>query len=115
MLRVLIDVPVHAPSLEQLRSMNVEVDLVDPPEERVRPVPARLLRSAEALLCTFPAENFSEMENLRWLQITSAGYSQLFGLDLVSRGIRAATAPGCFDLPISYGNIAIFANLPPNP
>jgi len=114
MLRVLIDVPVHPPSLEQLRSMNVEVDLVDPPEERVRPVPAGLLRSAEALLCTFPAENFSEMENLRWLQVTSAGYSQLFGLDLVSRGIRAANGRGCFDVPISEWNIAMMVNLARN-
>src|SRR5262245_49764945 len=114
MLRVLIDVPVHGPALEQLRSLDVRVKLIDPPEERVRPVSTELLRSAEALLCAFPPENFAEMQKLRWLQVTSAGYSQLFGLDLVKRGIRAANGRGCFDVPVAEWNIAMMVNLARN-
>src|SRR5258708_376133 len=54
------------------------------------------------------------MEHLRWLQVASAGYSQLLGLDLVGRGIRAANGRGCFDVPISEWNIAMMVNLARN-
>ena len=51
------------------------------------------------------------MRRLRWIQISSAGYSQLFGLNLVERGIRATNARGCFDVPIAEWNVAMMVNM----
>lgn len=110
-MRILIDVPVHAPSLEILHSLGAVVEFTDPPEERRRPLPASLLAEAEILLCSLPPENFEDLRRLRWLQITSAGYSQLYGLDLVKKGIRAANGRGNFDVPIAEWNIAMMVNL----
>lgn len=112
---VLIDIPVHAPSLARLRAISsVDVRLVDPPEERKRHLPPELIRDAEILMCTFPPENFSDMTSLRWLQITSAGYSQLFGLGLVEKGVHAANGRGNFDVPIGEWNLAMMVNLTRN-
>jgi phosphoglycerate dehydrogenase-like enzyme len=109
---ILIDVDVHQPSLERLRAIKgVKVFLVPEPMEKVRPLPIDLIADAEILLCTYPPENHTEMKRLRWLQITSAGYNQLYGLRLVERGIRAANGRGNFDIPIAEWNIAMMINL----
>jgi len=112
MRRILVDVPVLEPALAKLRALpGIEVEAVDPPEERPRPLPPGLLRDASVLLCTYPPENFHEMRRLDWIQITSAGYSQLFGLGLNERGIRAANGRGCFDAPIGEWVAAMMVNL----
>jgi len=51
------------------------------------------------------------MSELRWIQISSAGYSQLFELGLPERGVRASNARGVFDVPIVEWNIAMMINL----
>jgi phosphoglycerate dehydrogenase-like enzyme len=70
-----------------------------------------LIRDREILFCIFPPENFTEMAVLKLIQISSAGYSQLFDLGLVDRGIRACNASGCFDVPVAEWNIAMMVNL----
>ena len=66
---------------------------------------------AEYVFGTLPPPNFSMMQKVRWMQIASAGYSQLFGLGFVERGIRATNARGCFDVPIAEWNAAMMVNL----
>lgn len=111
-IKLLIDVPVVEGALEELRrSGRFDIDLVDPPEEVSRPLATRRIAEAEVLFCTFPPTNFAEMAAVRWVQIASTGYTQLFGLDLAARGIRATNARGCFDVAISEWNIAMMINL----
>ena len=115
MLTVLVDVPVHAPSLARLRAFpEVEVRLVPNPQEIRRPLPPELIGDVEVLMCAYPPENLADMRKLRWVQITSAGYSQLFNLGLVERGIRAANGRGNFDVPIGEWNLAMMVNLTRN-
>ena len=112
MRRVLIDVPVHHGSLEQLRGLGgLEIDLVDPPEERRRPQAPERLRDVDILFCALPPENFDDLRNLRWVQVCSAGYTQLLGLDLAARGIKAANGRGNFDVPIAEWNVAMMVTL----
>ena len=54
------------------------------------------------------------MERLQWIQLASAGYNQLAGLDLPAKGIRATNARGCFDVPIAEWNVAMMINLARN-
>jgi phosphoglycerate dehydrogenase-like enzyme len=51
------------------------------------------------------------MRNLKWIQVASVGYTQLFDLNLPARGVRATNARGCFDVPIAEWNIAMMVNL----
>jgi phosphoglycerate dehydrogenase-like enzyme len=111
-IKLLVDVPVEPAALTALReSGRYEIDRIDPPAEAARPIDAARLRDVDALFCAFPPSNFADLRALRWVQISSTGYSQLFGLDLPARGIRATNARGCFDVPIGEWVVAMMVNL----
>jgi phosphoglycerate dehydrogenase-like enzyme len=110
--KLLIDVSVEPAALAKLRaSGRFEIDVLDPPAEVARPIDAARLRDVDALFCTFPPTNIADARSLRWVQLASTGYSQLFGLDLPARGIRATNARGCFDVPIGEWVVAMMVNL----
>lgn len=116
---ILIDVPAHPPGLAALQSIaasgaDISIDQWEQPEERSRPLPAERLTPAEILFCTFPPSNFQDLPHVRWIQIASTGYSQLFGLGLAERGIAATNGRGCFDVPIAEWNLAMMVNLARN-
>ncbi len=112
MMKVLIDMPVFDPVLQLLKEMpGIELKLVEKAEERLRPLPAELIKECEALFCTIPPENHAEMVNLKLIQIASAGYNQLIGQSFEKRGIRACNALGVFDVPIAEWNVAMMINL----
>ncbi len=111
-MRMLIDVPVEPAALAALRaSGRHDIDVVEPPAEEARALDPARIRPVEMLFCTVPPENFAMMTSLRWIQIASTGYTQLPGLGLPGRGIRAMNARGCFDVPIAEWNIAMMINL----
>ena len=114
--RILIDAPAHEARLKELQAVaGVHLDLLPPnevsPETRAADVAPELLAGAELLFCTYPPKDFDAMTKLRFVQIGSAGYSQLFGLNLAERGIRASNGRGCFDVPIAEWNLAMMVNL----
>lgn len=111
-MRILIDVAVEPAALAALQQSGQHaIDVVTPPAEVVRPLAAERIRETEVLFCTFPPANVAEMKALRWVQIASTGYTQLFGLDFPARGIRATNGRGCFDVPIAEWNVAMMVNL----
>ena len=113
MLKVLVDLRVNDEGLRRLRALpGVKVELVDKPEEEApRPLPAAMLADVAALGCTFPPSNVADLRALRLVQIASAGYTQLCGLGLAERGVRACNALGVFDVPIAEWNVAMMDNL----
>ncbi|WP_421828523.1 D-2-hydroxyacid dehydrogenase [Larkinella sp.] len=112
MLKVLIDMPVYEPVLRSLQHLpDVSVAVVEQPEEKARPLPIDQIQDCDVLFCTFLPENHEEMKRLKLVQISSAGYSQLFGKNLVERGVRACNSLGVFDVPIAEWNIAMMINL----
>ncbi|MFN7923707.1 MAG: D-2-hydroxyacid dehydrogenase [Bryobacteraceae bacterium] len=109
---IFIDFPEHVETLAAVRAVpGVTIDCFESPEERTREIPAVRIRDAEILFCTFPPANFRDMKAVRWIQIGSTGYSQLFGLGLNERAILASNGRGCFDVPIAEWNIAMMINL----
>lgn len=111
-MKILIDVPVHAEVLAKLQNTGrFEIDCVTPPGETSRELDPTRLRDVDVLFCSLPPKNFAEMNAVKWVQIASAGYTQLFGHRLPERGIRATNALGCFDVPISEWVIAMMVNL----
>lgn len=111
-MQLLIDVPVDATALARIRAAATHaVDCLEPPAETRREIDAARLARAEVLFCTFPPTNLAEARALRWVQIASAGYTQITGLGLAERGIRATNALGCFDVPIAEWCVAMMVNL----
>ena len=114
-MKVLIDVPIESEVLARLQASGRNAfDAVVPPAEVERALPAERIRDAEVLFCTFPPTNLPDMPALRWIQIASTGYSQLFRHALPTRGIRATNSRGCFDVPIAEWNVAMMINLARN-
>lgn len=111
-MKILIDMRVHEPALERVKAIpEIILRLVEPPEECARPLPRELIRDCDVLFCTFPPENLGEMGALKFIQISSAGYTQLIGKGLNERHIRAANALGVFNVPIAEWNLAMMINL----
>jgi phosphoglycerate dehydrogenase-like enzyme len=113
---VLIDMPTQPSFLAKLRSIDgLEIHLL--PEVEVTPVPrpaevpADIVAEIGAMFCTYPPVNLEQMRRLQFVQISSAGYTQLIGLRLTERGIRASNARGCFDVPIAEWNVSMIVNL----
>lgn len=111
-MKILVDVPVLPAVLAQLRAETLhEFVVIDPPAETKRPLPEEAIADADVLFCSIPPANHAAMKRWRWVQIASAGYTQLFGLDLPARGVQATNCLGCFDVPIAEWNIAMMINL----
>jgi phosphoglycerate dehydrogenase-like enzyme len=111
-MKVLIDMPVYEPLFQSLKNIEgITVSVVEKPEEKLRPLPVELIRDCGILLCTFPPENHQEMNDLKLIQLSSAGYKQVVGQKFEDRNIRACNALGVFDVPIAEWNIAMMVNL----
>lgn len=111
MLRILIDINIEEDRLATLVGRpGLEVRVV-PFAENAREIPRKLIEDIDVLFCSYPPSNFTDMRQVRWVQIASSGYTQLFSHDLPARGIRATNARGCFDVPIAEWNIAMMVNL----
>ena len=111
-MKILIDVPVEPAALAAIQlSGRHEIDVLTPPAEAARPLDPTRLAGADVLFCSVPPTNFADLRALQWIQLASTGYTQLFGLDLNNRGIRATNCRGCFDVPIAEWNIAMMVNL----
>lgn len=115
MVNVLIDMPVYPPALAVLRKMpELNVTLADPPEEKSRVLPTEQIQACDILFSTFLPENYLDLQQLKLVQISSVGYTQLVGKSLTERGVRACNAQGVFDVPIAEWNIAMMINLARN-
>ncbi|MHB0947070.1 MAG: NAD(P)-dependent oxidoreductase [Sedimentisphaerales bacterium] len=112
MKKILIDLWTTPESLKKLKSNSeFEVQCTDFAKEAKRPLPVELIRDANILFCAFPPDNFAEMKKIELIQVCSAGYTQLYGLDLVKKKVRACNGRGVFDTPIAEWNIAMMINL----
>jgi phosphoglycerate dehydrogenase-like enzyme len=110
-LKILVDVAVEPEALDRLAARpDLEVR-VEPFAEQERALAKNLIEDVEILFCTVPPSNFADMAKVRWVQIASSGYSQLFPHNLPARDIRGTNARGCFDVPIAEWNVAMMINL----
>ena len=111
-MNILIDIPVFEPSLNLLKSLTgINTKIIQFPEERSRVLPKELIENCDAMLCTFPPENHLEMINLKYLQISSAGFNQVVAKGFERRDVKVCNASGVFDIPIAEWNISMMINL----
>lgn len=111
-MNVIIDIPVFEPLLNALKSLTgINIEIIQFPEERSRVLPKELIGNCDAMLCTFPPENYIDMHNLKYLQISSAGFNQVVGKGFEGRNVKVCNALGVFDIPIAEWNISMMINL----
>jgi phosphoglycerate dehydrogenase-like enzyme len=111
-LNILAAVQIHQPTLDALvRTPGIHIDVTPMFESPEVELSTELLRDKEVLFCSYLPKNFAAMKHVRWVQIDSAGYTQLFPFELAKRGIRATNGLGNFDVPIAEWNVAMMINL----
>ncbi|RYZ63086.1 MAG: D-2-hydroxyacid dehydrogenase [Chitinophagaceae bacterium] len=114
-MNILIDMPVYEPLLASLQAIGgLSIDVLSEPAVSSRPLPDEQIRDCDVLFCTVPPANHAEMRNLKMIQISSAGYTQLIGQRFEERGVKACNALGVFDVPIGEWNMAMMINLARN-
>ena len=104
---------VQPEALAKLQSLpQIRLEVVEDKEEtEVWTIPEAHARDTHVLFSCETPTNLDEMDSLKLIQISSAGYAQLCGLDLPGKGIRACNAAGVFDAPISEWNFTMIVNL----
>jgi phosphoglycerate dehydrogenase-like enzyme len=111
---IVLDVRIQDDGLRRLQSIpHVRVTTLEPLTLHGAPreLPAEIARDADLLVCILPPQNHAELKQLKFVQLATVGFSQLYGLDLVERGVRACNARGVFDTAIAEWNIAMMINL----
>lgn len=95
------------PSLEKIHALCPRGKVTIGPwlAEKGKLLPADMLRGVDILFCELPPANFNDFDQLKWIQLTSAGYAQVLGLPICERGIRVTNGLGTFDVPIAEWNI----------
>lgn len=114
-MKILIDMPVHPPVLEALQKLQgIELVVLPEPATVARSLPNEQIGECDVLFCTVPPTNHGDMQQLKYIQISSAGYTQLIGQGFEDRNVKACNALGVFDVPIAEWNIAMMVNLARN-
>lgn len=104
---ILISLKADRAHIDGLRAICPGADIrvgpwINDEGQRMDPV---LMKGVDILLCEMPPENFDDFDQLKWIQITSAGYSQVLNLPILDRRIRVTNGLGNFDSPIAQWNI----------
>jgi phosphoglycerate dehydrogenase-like enzyme len=108
MAEVVIDAMIEPRQVDELaHSAGLTVALAEPDHESCRALPSDLIKDARAMLCMFLPENHVEMRSLEFVQLCSAGFSQVERLGLTRRGVKVCTASGVNDIPIAEWSIAM--------
>src|SRR4051794_36682088 len=100
MTQVLVSVALEGPARERLSALPGVTVHTLAPRSKEWDVPPELLRGTEVLLCKVPPRNFSDMTDLKFVQISSVGYEHLRHLGLGDRPLRVCNARGVFDTAI---------------
>ena len=103
---------IHEEKLKWIKNLPGvgDVELLDYSEDP-RVIPKEILKDKNYLFCLVPPVNVEDMNSLEFIQLSSAGYSQLYGLGLPEKGVRAANGQGVSDVPIAEWCISMMVNL----
>ncbi len=104
--------PAAADRLRQIPGLEVSFTGVQPAEHHSPvPFPAELARQADMIVTSDPPANFADMTRLKFIQLASVGYAQLYGLNVIEHGIRVANARGVYDSAIGEWNLGMMIAL----
>src|SRR5688572_18607879 len=119
-LRILVTIPPHPPTLEELRrDRELEFTLVDEPSggHGLDPLawPKEWLRGKEIMFCSgVMPTNYADLDAIKWVQMGSAGYEQAIDVGAGRRGEKVSNALGTFDVAIGEWNVMMILALSRN-
>lgn len=104
---ILVAIKEDLTAFSRLREICPEIDVRIGPwiNDEDQTMDPKLMKGAQILLCEIPPANFDDFDALQWIQLTSAGYSQVLNLPILERGIRVTNGLGNFDGPIAEWNV----------
>lgn len=104
---IVLSLEVSPSAVDRVKSVAPEADIKVLPWVRnaTDTMDHAIASQADYLLCEVPPANFNDMTNLKWIQLTSAGYQQVMNLPIIERKIRVTNGLGNFDSPIAQWNI----------
>jgi len=106
-LKILISLEEDPAGIAQIRQRCPGCEIrvapwITDPEAELDPA---LMKGIDIFACEVPPANFSGFDCLKWMQLSSAGYSHILHLPLRERGIRVTNGLGNFDGPIAEWNL----------
>jgi len=106
-LTILICLEAKEYAIAKIRKLCPEADIRIGPhiDDAGQNAPAELMKGTQVLLCEVPPANFDDFDQLKWIQVSSAGYTQVLDLPILQRGIRVCNGLGNFDISIAEWNI----------
>ena len=104
---VLISLETTDEALQHVQTILPDAEIRIGPwlEEPDMEMDPKLMKGADILLCEQPPENFNDFDQLKWIQLSSSGYSHILHLPLLEKSIRVTNSLGNFDIPIAEWNI----------
>ncbi len=79
--------------------------------QKSEPVAPEILGGSQVLFCEYAPSNITDVADLRWVQLSSVGFSHIPARTLADMGVRVTNARGAFDAPIAEWCIAMMINL----
>lgn len=113
MMNILVTLKEDSAGMQRLKAlpgMHITHAQVDDDDDQYT-LPAEMLREQHVLFCECPPKNIGEMQSLKFIQISSVGYSHLYNLGLVEKGVRVANALGLHDVSIAEWNLCMIIAL----
>ena len=106
-LKILISLHTDEKATARLRALCPDGEVRVGPwlNEPGKTMPPELMKGVEVLLCELPPANFNDFDALKWIQLESAGYSQVLNLPILQRGIRVTNGLGNYDIPVAEWNV----------
>jgi len=106
-LTLILSLKAEESALQRLRAICPAADLRVAPwiHQADQTLDPAIMKDADVLLCELPPANFDDFKQLKWIQLTSAGYNQVLSLPILERSIRVTNGLGNFDGPIAEWNI----------
>jgi phosphoglycerate dehydrogenase-like enzyme len=111
MASILSDVPLDEMAVRRLEALPGVTVRQLPAHDKPWELAADLLRGAQILLCKLPPTNYSDMPDLKFVQISTVGYEHLRHLELAERPLRVCNARGLFDTAIAEWTLTMMVSL----
>src|SRR5262245_19788418 len=110
--KIVISIPVkNEVQARIVKLRDAKVTVTEHVEVAGTVLPTELIADAEILVCKLPPANQAEMQKLKLVQLSSVGFTQLNGMQLPQRGVRACNARGVYDTAIAEWTMAMTVNL----
>src|SRR5690349_12936852 len=99
-MKIVVHIPAKPAAIAALEQQGHEVVCFQPDTtimllaDNQAGLPPEAIRDADVLVCKLPPANHDEMQSLKFVQISSVGFAQLYPLNLPQRGVRACNARG---------------------